>query len=262
MSTRPASRAFDTHAPGYDNVAESALGRTLRARVHAVVARHLTSDATVLDLGCGSGIDTAWLARRAHAVHATDPSTAMADRTRDRCADLSNVTVHTAGALDLELETPVDMVVANFGAINCAGPLNRVGQRMAAWLRPGGIAVLVTMPPICPLERAIAIATRNRPLWQRRRSGPVTDRDYRGLTVNYATAATLSTAFTNLDLVAAESLGLALPPFEQRSVVEARPRLLAALATIDDKIANAGGRVGWGDHLITTFQHRAAGTTP
>lgn len=249
---------FDTHAETYDSVAESALGRELRARVRAVVGDFVDQGDVVLDLGCGTGLDAAWLAPRVRSVFGVDASAAMVDRARDRCAAFDNVIVEHGDAASFRAEEPVDLVLANFGVINCVGDLRLFADRLLELLAPGGHAVLVTMARWCPIEIAIAAVTRNVALLRRRRSTPEqlsTESAYHGLAVQYASANDVDEAFgDHLRLVHSESLGLVLPPFEQRVWVEGRPNLLRRLATLDQRLGRVGARAGLGDHHIAVFQ--------
>lgn len=252
MTDRPA--VFDHDAAGYDEVALSALGADLRERVHAVLAPLLTPTSRVADLGCGTGIDALWLASRAAHVHAFDPSDAMVAAARRRNAGVSNVTVTRAAIGEAQLEPQVDVALANFGAVNCVADLAELNGHLGRVVRAGGHAVLVTMPRWCPVELGVGALTANRDLL-RRRIGTGT---YGDLPVTYASAADLAHLLApDFEIEHAESLGLALPPFEQRHWVEGRPRLRAVLASLDRRTSRIGARLGIGDHHIVVF-HRAA----
>lgn len=250
-----ADTVFDDRAAGYDAVAESALGAELRARVHAVIAELIGPQATVADLGCGSGIDAEWIAARVASVAAFDSSADMIRIARQRFANQRNTTFLQADVAALELDTPVDLVVANFGVVNCVGDLTTFGGRLHDMLVPGGSAVVVTMPRWCPTELAVALVTLNKALLQRRRAGTPNTAPYEGLDVRYASATRLTQAFSpKLVMTHAESLGLVLPPFEQRRLFEDRPRTLRLLAGLDRRLGPIGARLGWGDHHLCVFE--------
>ena len=247
------STAFDADAAGYDTIAESALGSELRRRVRVVLDRVTAPGDHVADLGCGSGIDAEWLAPQVRRVSAFDVSAEMVALTKDRCRRFSNVATRRADVGTLALDEPVDLVLCNFGVVNCVGDLRAFGHRLQAMVRPGGYAVIVTMPRWCPLELVVGITTGNRELIGRRRGG-----HYRDIALRYASANRLHDALPrDFELVSAESLGLVLPPIEQRSLLQARPRLLSALAVVDERISRVGAKLGWGDHHITVFRQPA-----
>ena len=81
MTTPSASRvqsaatlAFDRLAPDYDLLTGGEIFRLLRQRTHAVFTRRLTGQSRLLEIGCGTGVDTVFLASRGSRVVACDPS--------------------------------------------------------------------------------------------------------------------------------------------------------------------------------------------
>lgn len=246
---------FDDRAVGYDDIAQSALGSELRQRVHSVVAPLVNFSSAVADLGCGTGIDAAWFATRVSSVAAYDASAEMTRLAEERCGDRANVNVIQADVATLELAEPVDLVLANFGVINCLGELGPFGARLRDMLKPGGVAVIVTMARWCPIELGVAVATANRQLFRRRRTGAIAGGEYEGLVVRYSSARDLAREFgSHFELVHAESLGLALPPYEQRHVVQDRTRLRSVLAGVDRRLGVLGARAGLGDHHLAVFR--------
>ena len=247
--------AFGAHAAGYDQIAESALGRELRSRVHDVLNRYIAPGELVVDLGCGSGIDAAWLAPQVGSVLGFDAAAEMVALAIERTESFDNVSITQADAASVALDEPADVVLANFGVINCLGDLESVREHLRDLVRPGGHIVAVTMTKWCPIELGVGLIGRNPSLLRRRTTRATPDANYPALQVHYGSARDLGRALApGLEVIHAESLGVILPPFEQRSWVEHRPRLRDTLAVMDRRVASAAAKLGVGDHHIVVLQ--------
>src|SRR5579859_3269253 len=78
-------RAFNRAAAAYDGPAgNNVLIQRMRAQMWQTLTTTFPPGARLLDLGCGTGLDAAYLAARGYAVLATDWSQAMVERTRAR----------------------------------------------------------------------------------------------------------------------------------------------------------------------------------
>jgi trans-aconitate 2-methyltransferase len=98
----------------------------------------IASDATILDVGCGTGRVTELLLTlvphgRVLAVDASDDMVALA---RERLGDRADLWCQDA--LDLELDDPVDVVVST-AALHWVADHDRLWVRLAQALRPGGV---------------------------------------------------------------------------------------------------------------------------
>ena len=134
----PATMAFNRLAADYDRLAAGELFEHQRRRTHAVLDEWIPAGGRVLEIGCGTGIDTAFLARRGNEVVACDPSREMQRLTLGRASasgagrrvrvidcGLQNLTslLYALGGIRF------DAVVSNFGALNCVDdltPLRRI----------------------------------------------------------------------------------------------------------------------------------------
>jgi len=114
--------------------------------------------ATVLDLGCGAGLDALIAARRARRVVALDFSPAMVGRAAAgvRSAGAGNVLVACGDAESLPLpDASVDLALAN-GIFNLNPARADIFRELARVVRPGGAvfaAELVLVEPLLPPER-------------------------------------------------------------------------------------------------------------
>jgi len=143
-------QAFDRHAARYaDQWGADPVARHMRRQVHQALGMALAPHSRVLDLGCGIGLDSAWLIGQGHRVLAVDQSAEMLACARRRVPGLE--TAH--GSLDEVLEEldglPFDAALLDFGVINCLD-LARVARGLRRWVRPGGLVVLVPMPRLAP----------------------------------------------------------------------------------------------------------------
>jgi arsenite methyltransferase len=123
-------------------VPAQAVERSLGVGNHLRHARIAEGD-TVLDLGCGAGIDSILAARRtgpSGTVHALDFLPEMLERTAAAAAEAGLANVRTVEAEMESIPLPdacVDHVISN-GAINLSPRKARVFAECARVLRPGG----------------------------------------------------------------------------------------------------------------------------
>ena len=156
------AEAFDQVAARYD--AESTyieLSVWFRGLVWERMERCFTPGMHVLELGCGTGEDAVWNARRGVRVTATDASPAMLAETRRKVAAAgveAMVDVRPLDFFDAERwELPpnhFDGVYSNYGALNCIGDWRAIGASLTQAVRPGGIVGLCVIGRWCPWEMA------------------------------------------------------------------------------------------------------------
>jgi SAM-dependent methyltransferase len=99
-----------------------------------------------LDLGCGGGGDTFWLAERGWRVTAVDISGTAVDRVRARAGELDVAGTVTAEAHDLAHSFPdgtFDLVSAQYLHTPFPLPRAQVLRTAAHALRPGGLLLVV-----------------------------------------------------------------------------------------------------------------------
>jgi len=146
---------YDRTAVAYDDQVDGvAVNRTIRAAFRRRVLAATPSDDTILDLGCGTGIDAAWYAEQGYRVIAYDVSAGMMDRLRSRCAsaiDAGTVTP-VVGASDvlarqLESSGPVGTVAANFAVLNHVADLDGALRQLAPHVTPGGTVLASLLSP-------------------------------------------------------------------------------------------------------------------
>lgn len=238
--------AFDRAAPSYaqrwDDRAEV---RWLRARVHAAALAHIARGGRVADLGCGVGTDARVLAASGFSVTAFDGSAGMVARARERGVDAR--VVPWEGLAAALVGGGYDGALSNFGAVDCASSPALVRDALLAGLRPGGVALLVTMSPLCLAETAHLVGTgRPRAALRRRRSG-VLPLQGGSAAVWFRSVPTLVAGLAPLELVSVEALGAVFAPPD---LAAASPRRLALDALV--------GR--WpvvrrlGDHTLTVWR--------
>lgn len=165
----PVGRAFAASL-GYP---EELLGRLPSSAVDAFagvcnvsVAADLPAGATVLDLGCGAGLDSLVAAERVGAhgrVIAVDFSEAMVERAQEAAneAGLHNVSVVLGDAEAIPLEDgSVDVALVN-GIFNLNPFRTKVFAELARVLRPGGVVFAAELILSGPMSEEV----RSRASW-------------------------------------------------------------------------------------------------
>jgi SAM-dependent methyltransferase len=268
QDSRPATTlAFDRLACDYDALTGGEIFRMMRARTHHAFARRLGAESRVLEIGCGTGADTSFLASWCRHVVACDPSEEMVTRTSRRLAREhleSRATVMPCGLQNLQWyldalapHEPFDAIVSNFGALNCVRHLAPLGALVRRQLRPGGVVLLGVMTRMCALEAAYFTLTGRPRLAGRRMHDGAVKVPVAGVDVPtyYHRVSALRRALgADVRLVALEGIGVALPP----------PYLEPRWRRLPDSVRTATTRIDallapWppfnriGDHVLLQF---------
>ena len=261
-------RGFDAVARDYDATwTDTRLGRALRGRVW----RHMSSIAApgqhVLELGCGTGEDALWMARRGIDVVAVDASAAMlsvaerklaattlCDRVTLRQVDLAT---NASVALLADPQCKFDGAFSNFGVLNCLPDRRALARQLARAIRPGGWLVLVMMGPLCPWEIGWYLLHGERHSAFRRW--------HRGIAAHAGNGSTLPVWYPTPYRLRREfapyfrhrsttGIGVWLPPSYLREVVERRPRLYQTLASLEERSGGTKLQSWLNDHYLAVFE--------
>jgi ubiquinone/menaquinone biosynthesis C-methylase UbiE len=260
----PSGVAFDHAAPAYDAQSTNLeISRWIRALVWERLAELFSAGDHVLEIGCGTGEDAIWLARRGVPITASDASAAMLDEAR-RKAEQAGVSdliafrqldLSAAGAWDLPTAA-FDGAISNYGPLNCIGNWTALGRTLARAVRPGGRIGLAVMGPFCAWETAwhafhgdLRTATRR---WRGQATAKIGGVSF---PVYYPTPARLARelgpAFQQRRLV---GLGVWLPPGDLYAALGKRPRLARWLLRLEKLTAASWPFPYLGDHYWLEMQ--------
>lgn len=271
MMSAPPERPFDAAAGGYDrSFSGTELGRRLRDLVRRQIEDAFTAGGRVLELGCGTGEDSLWLARRGVRVVATDASSAMLEMTRCKVDDAGVGGLVETRRLDLErmeaeadeLAGPFDGALSNFGPLNCVGDRTPVARALARLVRPGGVVAAVLMGPFCPWEMAwhllhLEPGTAFRRL---RRGLPAHVGGGATIRVWYPSPARLRREFTDgFRPTGLAAIGCFLPPPYLAHLADTRPRIVSALAELENRWHRRFPFTWCGDHYLQCFERSPEG---
>lgn len=264
---RSATTPFDLGAASYDAAFSDRLAaRWLRDMVRRRIAPLAGAGDTVLEIGCGTGVDAWWLAGRGCRVIATDASAAMLGIARAKPAAAEVAARIRWEAFDAarpgladELEVaahPLRLVLSNFGALNCVRDL----APLLAWLRPrlGADAhVAITLMGRFCLWESAWFAARGR--WaQMRRRWSGASRFGGGdsaIDVWYHSPRAVLRMAPGFERAGLYGIGALLPTSEGYGLCERWPRLFGALARADDRLAPLLHAVA--DHYLLILRPRA-----
>ena len=256
--------AFDSVAADYDGPSgNNALIQRLRAQTMAAVLRHALPGSRLVDLGCGTGLDAEYLARRGYLVTATDWSPEMVRRTQQRAA---------AAGLRARLETrhlgiqamgelpagAFDAAYSDLGPLNCVPDLDAAARGLSQIIRPGGHLIASVIGRICPWELTLFTA---RGQWARARlrfapgAVPV---PLNGHTVwtRYFSPGEFAAVFRRVGFQSVEQRGLSVfvPPPYMDAFAARHPRLINALARLDEATGGWPVLRGRGDHFLIVMR--------
>ncbi len=262
--------AFDSVAARYDaDFTTTTLGRWLREFVWQELATAFVPGDAVLELGCGTGEDALWLARRGVRVLATDVAPAMLAVAQQKATAAGLTAALDFAVLDLaavdrampfpaseKVVPPLAGVFSNFGALNCLADWRPLAAALASWVRPGGKLVFVVMGRFCPWE-VLTYALRGRLSTACRRLQPRVRAQVGGrdLLLTYPTPRTLAAAFAPAFVPRARcGLGVFLPPSYHAARVERWPRTFGLLHWLEARLRSTWLASQLNDHFLLVLE--------
>lgn len=153
---------YDERLSGHNNSASA----WLRRRWHEILGQYLPHSGRIADVGCGTGDDTLFLARRGHHVLAIDPSPAMlavAKKKIDDAGCQSRVQFVCAGAMEWGREIlqsgqkyeRFQSIISGFGALNAECSFDRFQSVFSSLLDDRGVLCAMPMGRISPWHIAV-----------------------------------------------------------------------------------------------------------
>jgi SAM-dependent methyltransferase len=261
--------AFDRLAPAYDALAAGEAFRLQREQTHRLLAQWIRSGFRVLEIGCGTGADTEFLAGLGARVVACDPSEEMLSRARRRLEAAGfgdRVGVLSCGLTDLpqfldalDHAEGFDAIVSNFGALNCAPSLDPLGVIGRRHLRAGGAIVIGLMGRTCLWETAYFLVRGDRGKAERRR-GATADVPVAGIAVptfyhrTSDIGASLGDTFVRDGVI---GVGVLVPPPYLEPRWRQLPAVLRRAAAGVDRMAGSWPLINQlGDHTMSRWVKR------
>lgn len=240
---------FDEIAARYDDLWTNApVGRLQREAVWRRVDPLVSVGDEVLDLGCGTGADALHLLQAGARVSGIDVSPEMVRIARARGVNARLLPIEEINSIS----GPYDMILSNFGALNCVERLGPLCDPLARLVRPHGHLAICLLGRFCLWETAYFTVRGQFGKAARRWSGQAVTTA--GATVYYPSAQEVRRALSPcFEAVADVGIGVAVPPSFVSGLSGA---LLHSLAWIDARIGSAPMAKILADHRLLIFSRR------
>jgi ubiquinone/menaquinone biosynthesis C-methylase UbiE len=238
--------AFDSLASQYDQLwTRSAVGHLQREAVWRRISPLLKPGQRALDLGCGTGEDALSLMHAGLHVQAIDASSEMVRIARSRGVSAEVLPIENCGTIGSRF----DLVLSNFGALNCVEDLEALCGPLSRVVRPGGYLVVCLIGRFCAWETAWALLRgQTAKAFRRWRNSAMSSLGFR---VFYPSTRHLKAAFgPQFRLADWRGIGLAVPPSYVTGLSEGT---LRRLDSFDRRIAHWPLLRGLADHRLFVF---------
>jgi ubiquinone/menaquinone biosynthesis C-methylase UbiE len=256
------ARAFGTLAPDYDAIFDpNVVIRRLRHDLYETIRCLVAPPAKILDINCGTGTDALHLASEGYTTVGLDVTEPMIVEARRKSMGSTRASfVHTSyDDLDALPENAFDLVLSNFGGLNCTGNLRTVASHVAKRLKPDCYFVAVLMPSFSLWETCayIARAQFKHAFRRMKAGGAIAEFNGHPFRVHYFTPSNAAQQLEELFVVRdVYAWNVLTPPPHAWRIAEAFPTLTSWLERLDHLICRLPMFRSMGDHYVMVLQKR------
>ncbi len=256
---------FDAVAASYDDTfTSSAIGRAQRSAVWRELEKTFQAGDRALEIGCGTGVDACFMARRGVQVLACDSSSQMIAVASHRIRDegfshlVQPLLLPAEAIASLRGGDAFDGAFSNFGALNCLEDLQQFASDLAANLKPGATALLCWIGPFCFWETMWYLGRGNpRKAFRRLNRDGVSAKlaDGAFVQVRYPMVRQIARAFApQFRLESIRGIGVAVPPSYVEKWAQRHPQLLRLFERADSMLGRFPGTRLAADHVLVRLQ--------
>lgn len=259
---------FDAVAARYDETfSSSKIGQAQRAAVWTELAKTFQPDDRVLEIGCGTGVDACFLAKRGVQVVTCDSSPQMIAVSKRRIEEnglqqlVQTRVLRAEDIAALRGEELFDGAFSNFGVLNCVDDLGQFARDLAQCLKPGASVLLCWMGPCCFWEMAWYLAQGNREkAFRRLKRDGVTAKIADGafVRVRYPSVKSLQRTFgPQFRVTAIKGIGVAVPPSYLEPWAQRHPHFFQLCDGADSLLGRCPGIRLLADHVLVRLQRES-----
>lgn len=260
---------FDIMAETYDvDFTHTAIGQLQRKQVWEFLQPVLNSylePIKILEINCGTGEDALALSRTGHFITATDGSTVMIEKAKQKAALLTGSNIRFKACRFDELsqhfkDERFDLVISNFGGLNCISrnEMENLGRQLFSLLEEQGKLFFVIMGRSCLWEIFYFLA-KGKPgtAFRRKKRSVLFRAGETEMPVFYYSPGNVKKILHSFyNYCSSHPVGLFIPPSYLEKHFTRRQHLLSHLSRIEKKISRYSGLSNLADHFCILFQKK------
>jgi 2-polyprenyl-3-methyl-5-hydroxy-6-metoxy-1,4-benzoquinol methylase len=265
LQSHIARTSFDkTAISKADALEQNPSKRRLRRILWDMYYKYYSAGDLLLELNCGTGVDTLELASNGIHVLATDSSAEMISEVSRRLSGTALHSFVTPVQLSFQrLRTlsgkQFDGAFSGFGGLNCTGRLYQVAFDLAALVRPGGYLVLCIMPDFSIWETMLFTLRGNwkKALRRRQPNGVLANVNGEKVWVHFYSPQAVRGIFArHFEFIELRGLNVLSPPPTARVTHKILWKTNRLLEALEDSLPANSKLHGWGDHYIIVFRRK------
>lgn len=257
------SKAFSAQSGIFDRInVENKLTDHLRQLYRTEVDRQARPGSTMLELNCGTGIDTLYFAKQGHHLLATDNAEGMLEQLRSKVGQYNledRIAVRRCSFSELHHlgDQKFDHILSNFGGLNCTDDLNGVLQQFKDRLNEGGKVTLVIMPRVTPWELIMMFKGDFKTAFRRfRKHTPARVEGVYFSCYYYNPGYVIRALRKDFRVLTLKGIYITVPPEFYQGFVERYPKLYKLLSAIDKRISHWFPFNRCCDHYMITLEKK------
>lgn len=282
------SQAFTRQSAVFDQQdANNKLTLHLRSIYRSEIQAQASPGARILELNCGTGIDSLYFAAKGYQVLSTDNAPGMLQalqakirsssfQANIRAMRCSFENLATLGKPENPIKPnnpdnpdnsdnpdnfarpPFDHIISNFGGLNCTGNLAMVLDQFQGLLKDQGKITLVIMPKYAPWEWLMLLKGKGRTAFRRLAKHPTAHIEGVRFKVHYYNPAFIIRHLKkNFRVLTLRGIYFAVPPEFYKGFVERYPNCYRLLQKVEKSLGAYFPFNRCCDHYMITLQKKA-----